>query len=173
MRQKGFTLIEILVALAVVITSATIVVAVITTSLRGSNKATIAESVRQEGNIAMSQISRTIQFAESFEGVKRNQSDSYSATCPSGGDDYNFVRVRYGGSNVEISCNNLSLDGNPLIDTNDVSVSRCSFVCSQSSSIQPPFIEITFTLTERNSGRAEQQASIPFSKGVRMRNLNQ
>lgn len=65
----GFTLIEILVAIAVVLVVGGIITSVLTITLRGSNKATSLDNVRRNGNYAIEHVSRTIRYAKSFEGV--------------------------------------------------------------------------------------------------------
>jgi prepilin-type N-terminal cleavage/methylation domain-containing protein len=67
--KLGFTLIEILVAIAVVLVVGGIIASVLTITLRGSNKATSLDIVRRNGNYAIEHVSRTIRYAKSFEGV--------------------------------------------------------------------------------------------------------
>ena len=62
-------MIELLAVAVVIIAVSSIVSAILFSSLRGVSKTTITDSVRQNGNSAISKISREIKFAKIFKGV--------------------------------------------------------------------------------------------------------
>src|SRR5689334_9954461 len=71
--------------------------------------------------------------------------------------------VTSGGS---ISSNSAS-----LVDTSIVSVSNCSFTCSQPSLNDPPTVTINFSLSALGGGNLiEGKTTIPFQTSVTMRN---
>lgn len=169
-RRSGFTLIELLVATAIFITATTIVVAILTSSFRGINKANISEDVRQNGNSAISRISRLIQFAEGFQESSMD-GVIYTSACVQGV-TYQAIRIKSGGQIKTFSCQNLSVDAIPLIDTAKVKVvaGSCKFTCSQDRTNVSPVIGISFSLSEAAASVPEKSASISFSTTVKMRN---
>lgn len=172
----GFTLIELLVATAIIITATTIVFAILTSSFRSINKTTISEEVRQNGNSAISRMSRILQFADSFQDSSTDGLN-YTPTCIQG-TNYQSIRVKSGGLLRTLSCQNLSLDSSPsspsspLIDTAKVKVvaGSCRFTCIQDNSNVSPVIGIYFSLSEATVSVPEKSASITFSTTVKMRN---
>lgn len=170
-QRSGFTLIELLVASAIIITATTVVVAILASSFRGVNKATFSEEVRQNGNSAISRMSRMLQFAESFQDSSTDGLN-YAPACIQG-TNYQSLRVKSGGLLRTLSCQNLSLDSSPLIDTAKVKVvaGSCRFTCQQASSGDTPIIGINFDLSEANSTSPDKTATIKFSTTVKMRNL--
>ena len=169
----GFTLIEILVSAAIVITATTVVVAILISSFRGVSKAIVSEEVRQNGNNAIGTMSRIIKFADSLKGVSETTPDdltTYHVGCTQGV-GYKGIQVVSGGQTRTLSCTNLSIDSIPTIDTSKMSVSsNCKFTCSQDSDSVSPVINISFSLSEIGSS-PEKSAYIPFATSVKMRNL--
>lgn len=170
----GFTLIEMLVSIAIIITTTTVVVAILASSFRGITKSAISEDVRQNGNNALNRMSRTIQFAESFQGISED-GVVYVPNCSlAGGDNYNYVRVRASSQTVTFSCTDtdIMMGASSLIDKSRVSVveSSCSITCLQDSETVPPVIGISYGLFK--AGVADQTNSeVFFSTSVKMRNL--
>ncbi len=172
--SKGFTLIEMLVSIAIIITTTTVVVAILVSSFTGITKSTISEDVRQNGNSALSRMTRTIQFAESFQGVSQNGVDYVNNCSFSGGEKYNYVRVRANTQIVTLSCTDTDIMNgtSSLIDKNKVGISEgsCAITCLQESEIVPPVLGISFALF--NVGTTDQKKTeIYFSTSVKMRNL--
>lgn len=167
----GFSLIEILISIAIIITATTVVVAMLSSSFRGISKSNVSEEVRQNGNRAISQMSRTIQFAESFLGASVD-GVAYKSCVGGAGTNYQFIKIRSGGGDVILSCNNLTIDGTSLIDTTRVKVvgGSCSFKCTRGSDIDSPIIGITFQLSQKSATVPEKSQTIPFSTTVKVRN---
>lgn len=186
--SNGYTLIELLVAMTVIITVGLIIVAILVSSLRGTSKATSIENVRINGNYAILQMSRMIEFAQSFGGASLDGS-TYSITCPSVSPNptYKYIKITsFDNGQTILSCNSPLLNPQTiasqsgaivppvsLIDTNNVLLSNCYFTCSRTTVSQPPTIGINFTLSQKSSSSFfEKQALIPFSTSVVIRNLN-
>ncbi len=164
----GFTLIEVLVVMGVFVTVSGIILSILFVSLRGSRKSDLIVSVRQNGDVAMSQMVRMIRYAKSL--------DSPTSCVPSvvylnsititSADDNQTVFSCPVSSGTGISSNSAS-----LIDVNAVAVSSCSFSCTQASLSDPPSITINFILSALGGGNlVEGQTSIPFQTSVTMRN---
>ena len=172
--SQGFTLIEMLVSIAIIITTTTVVVAILASSFNGITKSTISEDVRQNGNSALSRMTRTIQFAQSFQGVSANGTDYITNCSLSGGDAYSHIRVKTNSQTLTMSCSDedIMMGTSSLIDENKVGITpdSCSITCLQESSIIPPVLGISFGLF--NAAATDQKKSeIFFSTSVKMRNL--
>lgn len=174
--EKGFTLIELLVVMGVLVVIGLVIATIIVSALRGSNKTNTINTVRQNGDYAISRISKMLEFAQGFVGVS-NDNVNYSNSCSSPNSLYNYVKVvAFDGGKTVFSCNTsqsrISSNSASLINSSDVSLSSCSFTCSRNISV-PPTIGIDFTLTQKSqSNLFESKASIEFKTSVIMRNLN-
>lgn len=171
-KSLGFTLIEMLVATSIIITSTTIVVSILASSFRSVDKTSVSEDLRQSGNSAIGRMSRHIQFADSFQGVSDDGSFYYNDCTGSASIDYSFVKVRSSGQIDTLSCLDLSITNESeapisLIDTNKLTVTNCKFTCSQGDN-SPPIISISFDLSRRNAPAGEEPVS--FSTSAKMRN---
>lgn len=174
--KNGFTLIELLVVMMVLVTVGLIIATIIVSALRGSNKTNTVNTVRQNGDYAISQISKMLEFSQSFGGVSTD-GVNYITTCSSPNTLYNYIKTKsFDGGQTVFSCNTsastLSSNSASLINPDDVKLVSCSFTCSRNISV-PPTIGIDFTLTQKSqSSFFENKASIEFKTSVIMRNLN-
>lgn len=184
--SKGFSLIELLVGISIIITATTIVLAIIVSSFRISSKNTSNEVVRQNGNNAMSQISRRIQFADSFVAVSNDSAfDSAQTICeepPASVDgveapltQYKYVRVIYNEVSTTFACeeNELRMNNESMTDSPNVSApsSSCYFTCTQDSTAVAPVIGVNYDLQRGDgSGVSEKNAKMNFSTKIKMRN---
>ena len=179
--QRGYTLIELLAVMIVMVTVGLIVATILVSALRGNNKTNVISDIRQNGNYAIVQIGRMIEFAQRFAGVSTN-GVSYTTNCVGqSGVQYKYVKIiAFDNGETVLSCN---FSSNPptiasgsasLIDTNRVSLSSdCHFTCSQNTFSEAPVVGVSFTLSQKNvSGFFENRASIPFETSVIMRNIN-
>lgn len=183
--KSGFSLIELLVAASIIITATTVVLAIITTSFRSSNKISSNQLIRQNGNYAINQMTKMIQFADSFEGASVDGQDGSFAACAPDV-SYHAIRVKYQREYKVLLCseNNIEIltpatdERFSLIDRSSVNVvapdgrDPCSFTCTQDNLSTGPVIGINFSLSLPNEGKsAEKSASGEFSTSVKMRNL--
>lgn len=181
----GFTLIELLVSISIIITATTIIVAIITASFRGSSKSTISDRIRESGNSAMTQITKTIQYADRFNGVSTDGTDDnlvaqcpiYDSTLDKSSYAFNQIRVLSNGQETQISCNDdqATINSSPIFDSKTITVSQCTLTCSQANLVEPPIVGISFDLSSNNpdSKLPEADATIHFSTNIKMRNINQ
>lgn len=167
--KNGFTLVELLVVITILVTVGGIVVTLLYISLRGNNKSETVTSVKQNGTFALSQMVKSIRYAKSLTSpasctptatttsvsfITYPDNGQITYSCPTGG-------------NLAISSNSAS-----LIDTNAVEVTACSFVCTQTSPSDSPRLTIQFTLQSRGANAlTETQSTIPFQSSVIMRNI--
>lgn len=184
-KNNGFTLVELLAVLGVIVVVGAVASAIILSSLRAASKANQLNIVRQNGNFAILQMTRTIQYAKSFVGVSTDNVN-YVNDCSSQNSSTHYFSIKvvlFDESSVAFSC---SPAGNPntisstingqvsdIIDLNSVAVSDCFFTCSQSFRTDSPAIGINLTLTQAsNTSFVEKSATVPFSTTITMRNPN-
>lgn len=183
LNNKGYTLIELLAVIIILVSVGTIITAILVTSLRGGNKSNTTNEVRQNGNYIISQMSKMIAYARSFDGVSTD-GVTYTADCtvtqpPAPTPTFAPVLYRYikitsfdGGQTV-FSCTASSIASNGAVLTNsaNLNVSSCSFYCSQANVLAPPTVNVNFTLSKANSGFfVENQTTIPFETSITPRN---
>lgn len=180
--EVGFTLIELLASIIVLVAIGSVIAGIISSSLRGASKTNSIETIRQNGNYAISQISKDIEYAPPFDGVKTGMSISgdstYSSGCPYSTPTppalpspvvttYKSISVQSGSNIVVYNCSPSGLtatNGSPLLDSS-ISVSSCTLTCTQTNSTDVPIIGISFTLAANNN-------SVPFQTSVLLRNYN-
>jgi len=173
-RNKGFTLIEILVVVGLLAMAAVIGANLFFTTFRSSTKTKILTVVKQNGDYALSVMERLIRDAE--EVITNSDGD----VCESG---MNKIKVkRLDGSKIEFEC----LDEGTLtgyiastsavrarLISDEVKLDSCSFDCSQEeiNPFNPQSVMIKFTLSQAGgAARVEEQASIDFQTTVTTRN---
>lgn len=171
-KPSGFTLIELLITIAILSVIGTIVLSILFISLRVSKKSNISVKLKQNGNIALSQIVKNIRYAKSLDMPLSCPvppgSQSSSITITSILDDGKTIFSCTSGSPATIASNEAS-----LVDTSTVVVTSCSFTCSQANLNDPPTIGINFVLNSKNSNSfTETKGSVSFQSSVLMRNLN-
>ncbi len=99
---KGYTLIELLAVIVVITTVGGLITGIIVLSLRGSNRSTNVNGIRQSGNFALNQMSKMITYAQGFEGVATtddtvNNSITYTNQCTdtdTQAKQFNFLKIR-------------------------------------------------------------------------------
>lgn len=195
--RRGYTLIELLIAMAILASTGGVILSILFISLRGSTKTDTFTSVRQNGNNAISQMARLIRNARRFGEVSNDgtnwinnciQSQANPTPTPA---QYQYVRVTsndpgqstficdyaVGFSPVTIASVSAPLPaaGSPqtsfLLDTSVVSLDSCYFTCYQETVAQNPVIGIHFVLSAKNtSSVAERSVTIPFDTSVTVRN---
>lgn len=181
--NKGFTLVELLAVSVVMVAVSVIITATITSSLRGTTKTNTINDVRQNGNYAISQVSKMIEYAKSFGGVS-NDGVNFTSSCinlalpltptPTPPQYSNIKIIGFDNGETIFSCSSvIASNGASLIDTNLVFVDACSFTCSQDKSTDAPIIGINFSLSKKTtSSLFENKASVSFKTSVKMRNLS-
>lgn len=178
--QSGYSLIELLVVMIVLVTVGFIVATILVSSLRGTNKAITTETIRRNGNYTILQISKMIEFAQNFIGVS-NDNLTFTSVCPttSPTPHYNHIKIKsFDNSDTTFSCflNSdapIASNGASLVNSDEVAVTSCYFTCDRSNVSQPPVIGISFILSQKQfSSFFEKRATIPFETSVTMRNLN-
>lgn len=181
--QKGYTLIELLAVIIILVTVGALITSILVTSLRGGNKSNTVNDVRQNGNYILSQMSKMIAYSRRFDGVSTD-GVSYLTDCtviqppaptPSIAPVvYRYIKISsFDGGQTVFSCSGTSIasNGASLTNTSNLNVSSCSFYCTQSNVLAPPTINVNFSLSKANAGFfVENQTTIPFETSITPRN---
>ncbi len=196
--QQGYTLVELLTVIVIMVVVGLIVTSIIVSSLRGTGKSTVLDNVRENGNYAILQMSKMLIFARVFNGVSTD-GVNYTPNCvpsptpvpspsstpiPTGTPvPYKYVKITsFDGGTTVFGCNGstdsppntLASNSSSLIDTTTISFdpSLCYFTCFQNTYTEPPTIGINFTLSQLTTSKfTEKNATLPFSTSVTLRNI--
>lgn len=179
-KDKGFTLIELLVAISVIVVVGAIILSILFSSLRVTNKTNNLTIVRQAGNSAITQMAKMLRNAKNLDHPS-------SLLCTqSGGFSSSYVTfTSFDNGQTVFSCdsNTISSNSASLLDINTVTLPDsapdfvpCSFTCIQDGILGFPTVEINFSLNLYNSSgiiaeRSASASAIPFNTTVTLRNL--
>lgn len=158
---KGFTLIEILVVVALLSTVGLITAVILYSSLRGGEKTKLILSAKENGNYAVSIFSREARYANYFYGLSPDgATSSYSVDACSSAVSYPYAKI-VNSANEELvfACvgNGITLtrDGKTenLINTTQVGVvpSSCGFTCKSATTVGSYTLGLSFQLIDRFS----------------------
>jgi prepilin-type N-terminal cleavage/methylation domain-containing protein len=177
---NGFTLVELLVVVTLLVVIGTIIANSLGSIFRGDNKTQTTNAVAQNGDYALSVISDLVTSSINVVDSPASGTPTCLAAPQSSlvlaRDDDNFTTL-----SCDVSGNIASTSANPvrsvfLLDTSTVKVdtTNCSFTCTQESPFSPPIIHVQFRLTGKDqNGLSENQADGVFSTSVSLRNFHQ
>lgn len=160
---RGFTLIEVLIVMLVLVTVGSIILSIFVIALTGAAKTRNQQIVRENGNFAISQITRQIQYAKGFNYVQigSDVSGTRLLECTEGADtEFSAVSVvSFDESDTIFACMNIpdtdsmtiASQGASLINVNKVEVKECYFTCQQSTLAESPTIGVYMELAPINS----------------------
>lgn len=184
--SRGFTLIELLAVIIVLIVISSIIVGVFMTTLRSVNKSNSLSAIRENGNYAITQISKMIRYSSKFDGVSQD-GITYINNCTSGviqNTKYAYLKVTdYDNYSTTFTCST-GLGGNiastsgslsdNLLDSSIInSVDVCSFSCYQANPNDLPVITFNLTISQKGSiGIIERNTTVPFQTSIIFRNGN-
>ncbi len=182
--HNGFTLLELLISLTILLSIGSIVFSVLFVSIRSTTKINNMQLIRQSGNDIVAQLSRMIQFSQQFNGVSTT-GGVYTTACQvpnsSGGSlqQYKYLQITsFDNGITTLSCSSgtpatIASNSASLVDTNLYVISNCNFTCTQVTANSPQTIGITFTISKKTTNNfIEDPAPLPFSTSVTLRNFN-
>lgn len=182
--SAGFTLVELLSSIIVLIAVGSVIAGIITASLRGANKTTTMENIRQNGNYTLNQMSKNIEYAQVFNGLSYD-GVTYVTSCPFSLaptptpviTTYNFIKITpLKSSPITYNCTasppTITANGIPLVDASAVSLLTCTLSCIQTGSTDVPIIKVGFSLGPKNASNLVENSTPPilFETSVTMRN---
>lgn len=164
-QQRGFTLIELLVSMMVIVIVGSVILSIFFSVLRGSNKTDKIIQVRQNGNYAISQVTKMIRGARSIDCVPPEPSVGHVTVTDEKG------------SLTTISCSEGKITAvgasstTELSDDSKVNV-ECSFSCSQQYGSLMKLVGITLEVSATQGEEEtapEDQATQEFKTSVVIR----
>lgn len=144
--NSGLSLVEILIVITIFAIIGILSTRSVFLTLRGAKKSDSLVRVRENVNNALSVIERQIRNSEKI-------------TCPSVGTTLSYVSLE--GISTDFICQSVGTDGyissgSARLTSSDVSITSCSFTCSQISLNVPPLITITITAEDKTSTSVEK-----------------
>lgn len=181
--KRGFTFIELLAVMAVLLVIGGIVTSILFTALRGTTKTGVINDVRQNGNSAITQMAKMLRGAKSLD----DPNVCVPPPAPTPAPSYSSLTFTSFDEGVtKFSCDlatdsspaTISSNGAALLNKDAVSVESCSFSCSQASMIDYPTISIDFSLKSYSPRavnslveRVASASAIPFHTSIILRNV--
>lgn len=169
--RAGFTLVELLVVLAITGVAGTVILGALSSTFRGANKSDSISTIQQNGNFVMAQLSRTIRYAANL------QSPTSCYTGSSIPVTLSSITILNSDNNqttfaCDLSSGSIASNGANLLNAQSVAMTACSFSCSQPTPYNAPTVTISFTLNKRNQNSlVENNSPITFTTSVNMRNV--
>jgi type II secretory pathway pseudopilin PulG len=166
-KQAGYTIVELLAVLIVIVAIGSLIVGIIFFTLRSNTKTQINLDISQNGNYALSVISKLLLNATSV-----TINGSACSANPSGTNL--TIQALDGGSTTfvcDVENNNISSNSASLIDPSRVQLVSCTFSCSQTSNFIPAKVSISIALRQKTSSPLPEFLSTSsFSTTVSLRN---
>lgn len=181
LHNSGFTLVELLVTLFIVTTVSLLSIGIVWISLKSTVKLHNQNLIRQNGNSAMLQMIKMLQFARVFQGVSINGT-TFDLTCQKPGSlpvsAYNYVRFTSADEGETtfaclLSPQTISSNSASLIDANLFKVTNCSFSCTQSAPDSPYTVGIKYNIEKKVAGNIfDEPMPLTFQNSATIRNLS-
>lgn len=155
--KKGFSLIELLVGIAIIAIVMVITSNLFLSNLKNQNKMEAQIQVKQNGNQVLQTMSTFIRNAQSITCISSSQ---VTIASPDGG-------------TTLFSCNTATCasrisSGSACLTPSTLTLSSCSFTCSSSSG-KPTTVTIQFTLTKGSTTDIRNYSSQAFSTTISLR----
>lgn len=144
MRKNGFTLVEILVVMAVLAVVGVLILNIFTSTLRGGNKSQIIGVIKQNGQSVLEMMDKTVRGADDVVCVS---SDKKTLVIGKKGI---YTRYTFIDPAANPAVNGYIQQDNPT--TEQTSPAFVNKVCSYNDSIADPVAEVTLTDTSLQTG---------------------
>lgn len=146
-RLAGFSLVEMLVVLAVFAILGVSVSQVLVVILRSARKSDTSTKVRSSIDFAVSTIERQLHNATAITPCP-NPDNSTITVTDQNSQTYNFSCITPGANGYVAS-------GSARITPDDVSITACTFICSAATASVPPSVTINLTAQDSTAKNAE------------------
>ena len=171
---KGYTLIELLAVISILVILTGIISGIIYSTLRGGSKTRITTEVTQNGTYAIGVISNIL--APSRGVTKVGGVEINDCTTVQTGSSITVKSIDGGETTFACSGTNISSNSVSLINTNQVQIQpgSCSFSCQQKSTdaYSIPVVSVKFTIEDKNAALFENKSSSLFKTSVSLRNYS-
>lgn len=143
-RAKGFTLIELLISMVIIMLIGSVILTIFSSTLRGTDRAQSIITLRQKGNYALSQMVKSIRFAEDISNISACSSNPSSQLQIVSSSDHEMTTYSCGNGKIASSSADKTYY---LLETNtNITLKSCSFTCGVQQPYFTPFVTISFTL---------------------------
>ncbi len=173
-KLHGFTLVELLVVMAIIALFGGAIVSILFSLFRGASKTNTIITLRQTGNYAVDQVTRIVREAKSLDNPTTDDCDGSPIT--SNTIDLTTQDVDLNLQTTSLSCAGGNLtsttNGSPrtLIDGTKVGVS-CNFSCTIDTVSQIPVITFSLSIFQKNDmANTENSGKLDYSTSILMRN---
>ena len=146
--KKGFSIIEMLVVVSIFAVIGVLTTSALTLTLRGSRKSESLVRVRENVNYSLAIIERQIRSSESITTCDGTSSSTLSYTSLEG-ITASFSCITPGSAGYIAS-------GSGRLTSTDISVTACSFTCSQTDANNPQVVRVSVTAEDSVSTGAEK-----------------
>ena len=143
--QRGFTLLELLLSMVIIMVIGSVILTIFFSALRGSDKAQSLITLRQKGNFALTQMVKSIRFSENianFSACSTSQASTELQIVSSS--DHEVTTYSCGNGNIASSSATKTYF---LLETNNnITLKACSFTCGVQQPSFTPYATISFNL---------------------------
>lgn len=170
-RNKGFSLLEMVVALAIIAGISVVLSQVFLTTVRTNTKTEVLKDLKQNGDVALESISRAVQSAKSILcnsatslTVVNADSTTNTFACVSNGSQTRLSKSDATGLTY-LTADSVTMGGA------DCTTTSLKFTCTDISG-SPGAVSVSFSLAANGlSASAFEQGSQSFETSVTMRNV--
>lgn len=185
MKKKGFTLIEMVVVIAVVALTVPAIFAIVFGLLREQTKIHRLSTVKQNGDFILNTIGTTIRsnalsvhaFTPATDDnavcrIVESYSDSTLFFRDALGDTFGFSA-----SDSAVTSSSASLGSSTLLNSEKTVVSNFSLSCEKTAAYSPALVSVSFdicyaaTLGSCSVDRAEETATLHYQTKIKLRNF--
>ncbi len=162
-QNQGFTFIELLVVVGIMIILSTTTINLLFSTLRGSTKDKVVEDVKLSGDRALAQIENSLRFASEIVDNGSGQ------VCQAGMTAIGYVSYGLPG-NYSLSGTRIASNSN-FLTSDSVQVRALDFSCKADAVGEPAYVDVTVTIGRGNAGtdKAEEVYEETFKTGVSLR----
>jgi len=144
MTEKGMSLLEILIVVAIFAVLGIVTTQAVFLTLQGSKKSESTVRVRENVDYALGVIERQLRNADSVP-VCPNPSPNVIDFLNQNGEATSFSCVGIGGSDPYIA------SGSARLTSTEVKITICSFSCSPGTSVNPPVVSVDIEAQDKNA----------------------
>lgn len=176
--QRGFTLIEMLVALTILAIATTSTLLFLTNILKGSNQSNITQEVKQNGQVVLDSLERQIRNGRDANNIDSNSiqividdNNSFYIRCfPTAALANGYIGAVTKSSSPALSDYVPVTNNNPAHPEAGIDVASCTLRVDKNAS--PPVVTIKFTMNQGLGAPSRQdfQANVAFQDTISLRN---
>ncbi len=163
--MKGYTLLEVMVATAVIGVLAVVATNLFFSVSRGGTKVQVTAEVNQNGQIVLGTMERLIRNSLAVTSACAGEAAGSLTVVDRQAREIVFSCQNVGGDDSYIASNSARLTAE------NVRVTACAFTCTEDAGgFRPPLIEIDFTLSQKKAGLPGETQTGQFRTNVSLRN---